>query len=105
MRYQAVSALENALDVQESDPDMAMLEICNALPSMLHYYFLKQGKYVQRHKDTLQEIRASDPELAHLIHTLFTADLTSRVYILHEIADRTIEKRRFFEYAWRDENI
>lgn len=103
MRYHAVSALENALDVCESDPDMAMLEICNALPNMLHYYFLKQGKYVPRHKDTIQQVREHDPELARLIHELFVADEASRYAILEQIADKTIEIRRFFEYVWRND--
>ena len=105
MRYHAVSALENMLDVRDSDPDMALLEICNALPNMLHYYFLKQGQYVPRHKDTIEQIRQTDPELAQLIHDLFRADVDSRFDILLDIADRTIEKRRFFEYVWRDENV
>ncbi len=105
MRYHAVSALENMLDVRESDPDMAMLEICNALPDMLHYYFLKQGQYVPRHKDTIKQIRQDDPELAQLIHSLFTADMESRYDILLQIADKTIEIRGFYEYAWRNEDV
>lgn len=105
MRYHAVSALENALDVCESDPDMAMLEICNALPKMLNYYFLKQWKYLPRHKDTIERIRQDNPELAELIHDLFIADEDSRYAILEKIADITIEVRRFFEYVWRDDNI
>jgi len=105
MRYHAISSLENAYDVRETDPDMAMLEICNALPKMLHYYFLKRGQYVPRHKDTLGQIRRSDPDLARLIHRLFTVDLASRYDILQEIADKTIEIHRFFEYAWRDEDV
>ncbi len=105
MRYHAVSALENALDVSKTDPDMAMLEICNALPRMLDYHFLKQGKYIPRHKDVLKQIRQNDPDLAQLIHDLFTADAESRYSILEEIADKTIKIRRFFEYAWRDENV
>lgn len=105
MRYHTVSAVENMLDVCQTDPDMAMLEICNALPDMLHYYFLKQGKYVPRHKDTLQALRDHDPELAQLIHQLFTVELEKRFDILLEIADRTIEVRRFFEYVWRDNDV
>lgn len=105
MRYHAVSSLENMLDVCQSDPDMAMLEICNALPNMLNYYFLKQGQYIPRHKDTLKQLRHHDPDLAQLVHNLFTVDEESRYDILQEIADKTIEIRRFFEYAWRDENV
>jgi len=105
MRYHAVSALENMLDVRETDPDMAMLEICNALPNMLNYYFLKQGQYIPRHKDTIKQIRQNDPELAQLIHDLFTVDIELRFDILEEIADKTIEIRRFYEYAWRNEDV
>jgi len=105
VRYHAVSALENMLDVCESDSDMAMLEICNALPNMLHYYFLKQGQYIPRHKDTIKQIRQHDPELAQLIHRLFTVDIELRYDIFLEIADKTIEIRRFFEYAWRNEDV
>ena len=105
MRYHAVSSLENVLDVRETDPDMAMLEMCNALPKMLHYYFLKQGQYVPRHKDTIKQIRQHDPDLAQLIHNLFRVDLELRYDILLEIADKTIEIRGFFEYAWRNENV
>lgn len=105
MRYHAVSAVENALDVHRTDPDMAMLEICNALPNMLHYYFLKQGKYVPRHKDTLKQVRQHDPDLARLVHQLFVADESSRADLLLEIADKTLEVRCFFEYIWRDEDV
>jgi hypothetical protein len=105
MRYQAVSALENMLDVHKTDPDMALLEICIALPKMLNYYFLKQGQYIPRHKDTLNQIRELDPDLAQLIHELFMVDNESRAEILLQIADKTIENRRFFEYIWRDEDV
>ena len=105
MRYHTVSALENMLDVRETDPDMAMLEIYNALPNMLNYYFLKQGQYIPRHKDTLKQIRQHDPELAQLIHNLFTADVEQRFDIFQEIAEKTIEVTRFFEYTWRDDGV
>lgn len=105
MRYHSVSALENMLDVRETDPDMAMLEVCTALPNMLNYYFLRRGEYIPRHKDTLNHIREQDPELAQLIHDLFAAQGASRYEILLQIADKTIEARRFFEYAWRDEDV
>lgn len=105
MRYHAVSSLENMLDVQDTDPDMAMLEICNGLPKMLNYYFLKQGQYIPRHKDTLDIIRQNDPELAELVHQLFAAERGTRPDILLKIADRTIGSRQFFEYVWRDEDV
>lgn len=105
MRYHAVSAVENTLDTIESDPDMAMLEICNALPKMLNYYFLKQGKYVPRHKDTLKCVREIDPELGQLIHDLFTVAMGERYAILEKIADKTLEQHRFFEYTWRDGDV
>jgi hypothetical protein len=105
MRYHAVSALENMLDVRETDPDMAMLEMSIALPNMLNYYFLKQGQYIPRHKDTIKQIRQHDPELAQLIHNLFKADVESRFDIFIEIAETTIEITRFFEYAWRNDDV
>jgi hypothetical protein len=93
------------LDLREADPDMAMLEIYNALPNMLNYYFLKQGQYVPRHKDTLKQIRDQDPELAQMIHALFTAEPESRPDLALAIADRTIGTHRFFEYIWRDDKV
>jgi len=105
MRYHAVSALENMLDMRKADPDMAMLEMYIALPNMLNYYFLKQGQYIPRHKDTLKQIRQHDPELAQLIHNLFTADVESRFDIFEDIADKTIEITRFFEYVWRNDDV
>lgn len=103
MRYHSVSALENMLDILETDPDMAMIEMCNALPTMLNYYFLKQGRYIPRHKDILKQIRQDEPELAQLIHQLFEADIEARYAILEKIADKTIGVRRFFEYSWRND--
>jgi hypothetical protein len=105
VRYFAVDNLENVLDLRDSDPDMAMLIMGNALSHMLHYYFLKRGQYIPRHKDSLKHIRADNPELAQLIHRLFAATDATRYDILLEIADKTIETRTFFNYEWSPEQV
>jgi hypothetical protein len=100
LRYHAVDSLENVLDLRESDPDMAQMLIGEVVPIMLRYYFLKQKKYIPRHKDILKHVRNADPELAQLLHRLYTSDNDARYDILLEIADKTIETRTFFEYEW-----
>jgi hypothetical protein len=105
LRYHAVDALENALDLRESDPTMAMIAVCDALPQMLRYYFVKQGKYIPRHKDMLKHIRDDNPELATLLDNLFSVADDSRFDIIQQIADKTIEARRFFEHEFPPEKI
>ena len=100
LRYHAVDLLENVLDLRESDSDMAQMIIGEVVPIMLRYHFLKQKKYIPRHKDILKYIRNADPALAQLLHRLYTSDNDARYDILLEIADKTIETRTFFEYEW-----
>lgn len=105
MRYSVVDMIENMLDLKDRDPDMAMLALCAALPIMLRYYFLKQGRYIPRHKDMMAILRKENPELAQLIHNMLVASGNQRFKVALKVADMTIEARGTFDYEWEKEKL
>lgn len=105
LRYMAADSIENMLDLKDSDPDMAMLALYTALPNMLRYYFLKQGRYIPRHKDTMAILREENVELAQLIHNMLVASGSQRFKLALKVADMTIEARGIFDYEWEKEKV
>lgn len=103
LRYSAADLIENMLDVQDRDPDMAIILFNMALTHMLRYYFFKQKRYVPRVKDTMAVLRKENPQLAQLIHNTLIASGKERFKLALKIADMIIETRGLFEYEWEKE--
>src|SRR5215475_12175641 len=56
-RYAAATKLEDALDIVERDPAAAMMLASDAVRQMLHFVFLKAGRFIPRDKDVLDVLR------------------------------------------------
>jgi Nucleotidyltransferase domain len=104
-RYRASDNFENALDLRERDPAMALTLVGVALSAMLVYYFQKQGKFVPRHKNMLAILRQENPELAHLVEAFWQTQGDERFEIAGKIADISIETRGFYEWETTAEKL
>lgn len=105
LRYSAADLIENMLDLKERDPDMAIIMFNTALPRMLRYYFLKQNRYIPRHKDIMKIIREENPQLAKLIHETLVASGDERFEQALKLANVMIEAQGLFDYTWEKEKI
>ena len=97
-RYFAADAFENALDLRQRDPAMALTLIGSVLPSMLKYHYYKLGKFIPRHKAMLESLRQDAPELAALFDSFWQAEGNKRFEIASQIADMTLGTQGFFEW-------
>ena len=97
-RYLLANRLENAFDVQHRDPIMGLLLIDSALSEMLLYQFKKEGQWIPRHKDILNVLRNTHPDLVKLVTDYYQADFDERFRLAGLIADYTLGTRGFFEW-------
>ena len=105
-RYLAATSLEDALDVAEKDPVTALMFLSKAVVEMLHCLFKKNGKFIPRMKDLLNDMEEMDRETAQLAREFYiSSDLREKITIAEKIADRTIETRGFFEWESTREKV
>ena len=98
-RYMAATMYEDALDVAEHDPATAQMLLSRAMVDMLHFCFRKAGQFYPRSKALLTMLNKIDPETAQLACPFFEqSDLTARLRLAEQIAERTIGVRGFFEW-------
>ncbi|MBC7894674.1 MAG: nucleotidyltransferase domain-containing protein [Cytophagaceae bacterium] len=98
-RYAAATPLEDAADIIESDEVNASLLLHRAVTQMLECRLRLDGRPVPRAKALVAEVTALDPELGRLVRQ-FTAAGTAaeRLEVAHQVSDRTIGVRGFFEW-------
>src|SRR5215471_11162174 len=63
-RYAAATKLEDALDIVERSPAAANMLASEAVRHMLHFAFLKAGRFIPRDKDLLDALMNMDSDLA-----------------------------------------
>lgn len=103
-RYRPATLFEDALDVRDRDPETAELILGEAVPAMLMHAFSRAGRFFPRKKDLLETLAAIDPGTATLARRFYSArELSERLELAGQIADRTIRTRGFFE--WESEPI
>ncbi len=98
-RYGAATKLEDALDIIERNPATANMLVSQAVHQMLHFAFLKAGRFIPRDKDILDALTNMDSDLAGKVQLFFeNPDCTTRMHLAIELADRILQVRGFFEW-------
>jgi hypothetical protein len=98
-RYFAVDQLDNARDVQQSDPAAARRLLNQAVDLMLAYVFWAERRFLPRHKRFLSDLHEFNPEVAELARNFFvTGDLERAFDLADQIAVATVGETGFF--AW-----
>jgi predicted nucleotidyltransferase len=98
-RHTIASRLEDALDVLGADDVTATMLLGDAVLAMLEYLCKAEHGQIPRRKDLLAQLTAEHPDVADRAVEFFRASLVSdRARLAMEIADRTIDARRFFEW-------
>jgi hypothetical protein len=104
MRLQ--SSLEDAVDIVERNPAAAIMLASEAVRQMLHFAFLKAGRFIPRDKDALDALRSMEPDLATKAQLFFdSVDGTRRMHLANELADHILEVRGFFEWNGELEEV
>ena len=105
-RYAAATKLEDAMDILERNPAAATIVASEAVRQMLHFVFLKAGRFVPRDKDMLDALTNMDAELARKVQLFFeSVDSTKRMHLATELADRILQVRGFFEWSSEPEEV
>ena len=99
MRYGIATQVEDALDVQHSDPDTAILILSTAVHEMLRYTFWRANQWLPRDKDLLNATTELDPQLGEWGRAFFAETTqSSKIDIALKIVDATLQTRGFFEW-------
>jgi hypothetical protein len=105
-RYAAATKLEDAMDIVERNPSAANMLVSEAVRQMLQFAFLKAGRFIPRDKDILDALTSMDSDLASKVRLFFDiGDLTRRIHLATELADRILEVRGFFEWNSEPEEV
>jgi predicted nucleotidyltransferase len=105
-RYAAATTLEDAVDIVERNPAAAIMLASEAVRQMLHFAFLKAGRFIPRDKDVLDALRSMEPDLATKAQLFFdSVDWTRRMHLANELADHILEVRGFFEWNGELEEV
>src|SRR5215471_15830502 len=98
-RYAAATKLEDAVDIVERNPAAAMMLASDAVRQMLHFVFLKAGRFIPRDKDVLDVLRTMEPALATKAQLFFdSVNCGERIQLANELADHILGVRGFFEW-------
>ena len=105
-RYAAAAKLEDAMDVVARSPAAAHMLVSEAVRQMLQFVFLKAGRFIPRDKDILDALTDMDSDLAGKVQLFFeSSDLTRRMQLGTELADRILQVRGFFEWNSEPEEV
>jgi predicted nucleotidyltransferase len=98
-RYLSALLFEDAEDIVARDPETAAMIVYRAVAEMLNFCFIKAGSFLPRQKSMLVELAKIDTHVAELARGFYQAStLSEKMELAGRIADRTIEKRGFFEW-------
>jgi predicted nucleotidyltransferase len=98
-RYAAATKLEDAVDIVERNPAAAVMLASESVRQMLHFAFLKAGRFIPRDKDVLDALMTMDPGLATKAQLFYdSVDWKRRMHLANELADHILEVRGFFEW-------
>jgi hypothetical protein len=105
-RYVAATKFEDALDIVDRDPAAANMLVSEAVRQMLQFAFLKVGRCIPRDKDLLNALKNMDSDVASKAQLFFeNTDLTRRMHLATELADRILQVRGFFEWNSEPEDM
>jgi hypothetical protein len=106
LRYMAATRYEDALDILATDPEGAMLILCEAVYQMLHIAFRQAGRFLPRDKDLLPALQALDPPLASLSRQFYgISDLAIKFSLAESLAARILGVTGFFEWESEFEEV
>lgn len=98
-RYFNADEFENALDIADSDPAMAILLMHHAVFSMVAYRFLAANLNVPRHKEMLARLKGIDPLAGELVQRFLTEPELARKFELGKQVAQTLNGDiSFFEW-------
>jgi hypothetical protein len=104
-RYAAATMFEDATDVVARDPLASSLILSQAVVKMLHFAFMKTGRFIPRDKDLLRDFEGVHPELIPTVRSFFeSATVEERLRWAGQLADRIVGVRGFFEWSSRPED-
>jgi hypothetical protein len=105
-RYMAATRYEDATDITQTKPATSNMILGQAVYAMLHYYFLKNNRFLPRDKDLLDHLTHLDAGLAHIVRNFYSSySFEERIALARDIADLTISTRGFFEWESNPEDI
>jgi hypothetical protein len=105
-RYFPALLFEDAIDVAETDLATSQMILFQAVNEMLQFCFIQAGKFIPRQKSILHELEQIDEKTAALARNFFeTSSFEVKLDIADKIADRTIQKRGFFEWETSPEML
>jgi hypothetical protein len=85
---------KTAADMVERNPAAAVMLASEAVRQMLHFAFLKAGRFIPRDKDVLDTLMTMDPDLATKARLFFdSVDWKRRIHLANELADHILEVR------------
>lgn len=98
-RYETAMLFEDAVDVVDSDPDLATHLLHDAVASALRFRFWQARQWQPRNKEFLPALALLDPDLATLARRYYrAADTGGRHAIAREIILRTTGETGAFDW-------
>lgn len=105
-RYATATWFEDAIDIAESDPELCMAFLFNAVDEALRYRFWEAGEWQPRHKDLLRSLAELDPKLADLTLAFHRAgNLTDRTKSARRVLAQSVGETGFFEWESETEPV
>ena len=106
LRYFAVDMLDNAEDVREADPGNATLILHQAVSDMIDYFFLADGQFLPRQKETLRTLERCNPAAGALARRFYVAsDLDTQFKLAKKLAADILGETTFFEWETKPEPL
>ena len=105
-RYMAALLYEDALDIQERDPEAAEMILQRAVVEMMNFCFIQAGAFMPRSKSLIAEFSKAHPATGELARSFYReASLVKKIALAGQIADQTIGRRGFFEWEATPEEV
>jgi hypothetical protein len=105
-RYGVADTLENALDIEDTDPEMCNLLLYRAVDAAIAYRFWETQRWQPHHKDTLNALFELDEGLAHSALQFSRApELVERIRLAREVVQRSVGVVGFFEWESEPDQV
>ncbi|MGB1285522.1 MAG: nucleotidyltransferase domain-containing protein [Aggregatilineales bacterium] len=104
LRYMIADSYENALDIQDENPAMALLLMSDIMTDLLRYYFWSRGQNLPRHKDMLTVLAEQDETLSGHFRDFHLQPIQARFQAAAALMDMIVGVRGFFEWE-SDEDL
>lgn len=99
IKYHIADNYENAVDIIESDPYMAVILAGQAIFDAVIYKLRELGKWQPKHKELMAELEKNDIELFNLVKSFYdNTNFSEKFKIAEKVMDLTIKTHGFFEW-------